>query len=288
MLTTLRRRLRRAGRAARNQGSGLMQDFRLFTRQTREPSSFRQSRVDGMSVLVKANEDVGREIYFFQDFESEESKYILENIRETDICVDVGANIGFYSLSFAKKAVRGEVHCFEPVPLNFHMMAVNVLANAFSNVSMNNCAVGDVNCETEFCVAQDGAFSSLINTGRKVVSEILKTRVLTLDSYCRERNLTRIDVLKVDVEGAEMAVIRGATEVLSDPKRRPHLVMLELFEPMLQQFGSTLAQVEELMSGYGYRPFVLIEERLVPFTTSHHDRFYNILFLDPAKHDYEN
>jgi FkbM family methyltransferase len=190
--------------------------------------------------------------------------------------------VGFYTLCLAKRANRGGIHSFEPVPLNYHVLALNVLANRLTNVAINDCSVGDANGEVDFCIAQDGAFSSLIDTGRKAVIETTKISMVTLDSYCSEHNLPRIDILKVDVEGAEHAVLRGAVGLLADPERRPRLVMLELYEPMLRQFGHTIAEVAALMRTYEYNAFVFVEGELVQFSELHYNKFYNVLFLGPG------
>jgi FkbM family methyltransferase len=282
MIDIIHNRLRNAALATRHEANGILEDVRLFARLRNGHCAFRQSRIDGMSVLVRADEDVGRDIYFLREFEPQESAFVFENITESDICADIGANVGFYTLSLAKRAIRGTVHAFEPAPLNYHMLAVNVLANGMSNVVMNNCAVGERDGEIDFYIARDGAFSSLVDTGRKAVVRTAKTRMVSLDSYFSERNLPRIDILKVDVEGAEPAVIRGTAGMLADPERRPRLVMLELFEPMLRQFGCTISEVEALMRTYGYKPFVFARNQFVPFSEVHHNRFYNVLFLDPA------
>jgi len=266
----------------RHEAKGLAEDIRLFARLRNGHCAFRQSRIDGMSLLVKADEDVGRDVYFLREFEPRESAFIFENVRESDICVDIGANVGFYTVSLAKRATLGAVHSFEPVPLNYHILAVNVLANNLSNVVMNDYAVGDINGETDFCIALDGSYSSLVNTGRRTITGTAKIRIVKLDSYCSECNWPRIDILKVDVEGAEAAVIRGAAGLLSDPERRPRLIMLELFEPMLCQFGYTIEKIQALMHTYGYRPFVFVKSHLVPFSKEHHNGFFNVLFLDPS------
>jgi len=272
-------RLQRVSVAALAEGQKLVEDLRLFTRKTNGRALFRQAHAEGMSLLVKANEDVGRELYFFRQFEPSESKFLTGQIKESDICVDIGANVGFYTLSFGKKACRGVVHSFEPVPLNYHVLAVNVLSNCLPNVVMNNCAVGDKTGDVKFCVARDGAFSSLVDTGREAIVEQVTTRIVTLDSYCSTYNVQRVDVLKVDVEGAEMAVLRGARQLLSDNKSRPRLIMLELFGPMLEQFGSTIDEITEFMHEHTYSPFVFIGDQSVPFAKAYHDKFYNVLFM---------
>jgi hypothetical protein len=255
-MSSIRGRLRRAALLARREANSLRDDVRLFRNPSNGVCAFRQASIDDMNMLVRADEDVGRTIYFQREFEPQESTFLRENVRETDICVDVGANVGFYTLCLAKRASRGGIHSFEPVPLNYHVLALNILANRLANVVINNCAVGDANGEVDFCIP-----------------------MVTLDSYCSEHNLPRIDILKVDVEGAEPAVVRGARSLLTDPERRPRLIMLELFEPMLRQFGCTIEEMAALMRTYEYDAFVFVEGQLVQFSESHHNRFYNVLFL---------
>jgi FkbM family methyltransferase len=282
MIRAIQSRLRNAVRATRHEANSLVDDVRLFARMGNGHCAFRQSRVDGMSVVVRADEDVGREIYFLREFEPQDSAFVFDNVLESDTCVDIGANVGFYTLGFAKRASRGSVHSFEPVPLNYHLLAVNVLSNGLKNVVLNPFAVGDTNRQVDLCIAKDGAYSSLIDTGRKAITESLKTEMVSLDFYCSDRNLSRVDILKVDVEGAEPMVLSGAAHLLTDPKRRPRLIMLELFEPMLRQFGWTITEIQSLMRSYGYKSFAVARGKLVQFSEQHHNRFYNVLFLDSS------
>jgi FkbM family methyltransferase len=255
-----------------------MEDIRLFARRRNGHCAFRQSRTDGMDLLVRADEDLGRDVYFFGEYEPQDSSFILRNLRPTDICVDVGANIGYYAISLGLKVQAGEVHAFEPAGLNYHVLALNALTNQLSNVVVNNCAVGDRNQEVEFFVAQDGGFSSTVDTGRRRILEKTRVRMVTLDSYCSEVGLSRVDFLKVDVEGAEPKVIAGARQLLLNWERKPRLIMLELHEGMLRQFDSSLREMTAVMEAYGYHPFVCIADGLVPLANVQHAQIQNVFF----------
>jgi FkbM family methyltransferase len=279
MISKTRNRLRRLARATRYGISGAFEDFKLLSRHANGGCALRYSRMDGFDLLVRADEDLGRDIYFFREYEPWDSSFILGKLRPTDICLDVGANVGFYTISLAMKVREGEVHAFEPAELNYHVLALNTLTNPLSNVVVNNCAVGDRNQEVDFFVAQDGGFSSTVDTGRRRIVERTRVRMVTLDSYCSEVGLSRVDFLKVDVEGGEPMVIRGAHELLSDHKRKPRLVMLELYEPMLCKFGAGIRDVVELMKGYGYAPSICVADDLVPFAEQDCDTF-NVFFTE--------
>lgn len=273
-------RLRRLTLATRNQVSGFLEDIKLLGRLGNRTCAFRQSRLNGFTLLVRADEDLGRDVFFFREYEPREIAFVLRNLRESDICLDVGANVGVYTVSLAAKILQGSVHAFEPVALNCRVLEVNVLANRLSNVILNNCAVGDRSADVEFYVAQDGGFSSTVDTGRKPIAAKTQVRMITLDSYCCQASLPRVDFLKADVEGGELRVIRGAHELLSDHKRKPRLVMLELYEPMLRKFGACIRDVVSLMDGYGYVPSVCAGHDLVPFTEQHYNTFFNVFFTE--------
>jgi FkbM family methyltransferase len=278
MISKTYNRLRRLTMATRYEISGLLEDIKLLGRLGNCPCSFRHSRLNGFRLLVRADEDLGRDVFFFREYEPREIAYVLRNLRDSDICLDVGANVGVYTLSLAAKASEGSVHAFEPAALNWHVLEVNVLANRLSNVILNNCAIGDRNVDVEFYVAQDGGFSSTLDTGRKAIVAKTQVRMITVDSYCYQASLPRVDFLKVDVEGGEPGVIRGAHELLSDSKRKPRLIMLELYEPMLLKFGAGIRDVVSLMKGYGYAPSICVDDDLVAFNERHYNTFFNVFF----------
>ena len=253
-------------------------DLQLFTRTWRGGAILKQRRINGFEVLVRADLDVGRQIYCHGQYEPEESRYLRQCIRATDVCFDVGANVGYYTLLMATVATSGVVHAFEPLPLTGSLLKTNLLLNNIQNAIVNQKAVGDAECETEFIISADDAYSSLLDTGRKPVLARSRVFMTTLDVYCRTQQLPRIDCLKVDVEGAEEKVIRGASRLFADQDRRPRLAMLELYNPMLTQYGSSINQMLALMRSFGYEPFTIKGDQVAPFSRMDHDTCYNVFF----------
>lgn len=278
-LQTWFRRVRAAGSVLTQGVGGVATDFGLLAGRHNGEPVFRQKRVDGSHLLVRANEDAGRQIYCFGKYEERDSTYIREAIRETDVCIDVGANTGYYSVLLGRLARRGRVHAFEPIPLNYHLLCANLLVNGLANVTASCCAIGDADGEADFFVAADSAYSSLRHTGRRPNMATMPVTLRTLDGYCNEHEIEGVDFIKVDVEGAEERVLKGACQVLSEKTRRPRLLMLELYQPMLGQQGTSIDRILEGMKGYGYDPFVVEEGGLVQFKKHHYNCFYNVFFL---------
>src|SRR5664279_3823398 len=180
----------------------------------------------------------------------------------------------------AKLAPRGTVHAFEPVPSNFHLLSTNVMLNQSTNVHRDALAISDSPGSAGFTIAADGAYSSFIDTKRKLVQSKFIVEMTSLDAYCEANAIARIDCLKVDVEGAEGKVIAGASRLLSDPSRRPRLIIMELYNPMLTMYGTSIQAIVSILAGYGYQPKVEREAgTLSPLTPEEFDVHYNVFFL---------
>lgn len=279
------RRMATATRAIRQTFANTVTEAKLLGLNWSDGPVIRQKHLDGLQLLVRAEGAVGRAIYFRGSYDPEETRYLRQSVRQADICFDVGANIGYYTLLMAQAAQRGNVHAFEPVPLTLNLLRTNVMLNEVQNVVVNGCAVGDRVGEVEFVVSRDDAFSSLVDTERKPSETKTSVLMTTLDRYCDERAVLRVDCLKVDVEGAEGGVLDGATELLRDRSRRPRLMLLELYDPMLTKFNSGIDDISRRLRSSGYSPFVCSRHRLVPFEREHFNHFYNVFFLQDEQHE---
>lgn len=237
-------------------------------------------RLDGFEILVLSNEDVGRQIALFGGYEEDETRFFKRHIKTTDICIDVGGNVGFFSILFASLATSGEVHAFEPIRLNAALMRANAALNAISNITVNECAVGARQGQVTFTVSKDSAYSSIKDTGRQPMSAVIEVPITTIDAYINLSSLARVDILKVDVEGAEEMVINGATNLLSDPKRRPRVILMELFDGNLKAFDSSVETIMTKMKAIGYHASVvrLGGDDLISYDKQKHAHYYNIIF----------
>lgn len=267
------------GARAINQGfENFSTDMRLLFRRPKDRIVLRQKRLNGFQMIVRAEEVVGHQLYYKGIFESEETKFLKSRVNESSVCFDIGANIGYYSLLFASLCPQGYVHCFEPIPLNYHILCANSMLNVFANLRANLCAIGDKEGSVEFVVSRDSGFSSLMDTGRIPAADKIVVQMNTLDLYCSTHNIKKIDILKVDVEGAEGRVLCGAQRVMSDPELRPHTVMLELHQAMLGRYGSSREGICAKLQSIGYKPFVLVHGSLVPFQPEVHAQLENVIF----------
>lgn len=242
------------------------------------------ARINGYELLVLANEAVGRSIVFGGGYETVETKYLSRKMFPDAVCVDIGANVGYFTMLMGKVACNGSVHAFEPIPQNTALIRASIELNGFSNIQINQCAVGDHTASIPFAQAVDSAYSSLKDTKRKPLGSTFQVPIVALDEYLDRNGIKQVDFLKADVEGAEGLVVAGASKLLGNQMRRPRLVMLELFEENLQAFGTSVKKVIEDMQCLGYRPFVITDkEEVVPFRDELKAQYYNLFFHPSAE-----
>jgi FkbM family methyltransferase len=238
----------------------------------------RLAAINGYQLWVRPTEDVGCQIYCYRRFEFAETKVIAGLVSPDATCIDVGANVGYYTLLLAGHARKGRVYAFEPIESNCSMINDSAEINGFHNVDVICCAVSDTDTESEFVISSDSAYSSLQDTGRKTQSLATVVPVTSLDTFCEQRQFNRVDFIKVDVEGAEHRVLAGARRLIGDPKRRPKHMMWELCQPMLEQYGSSAAEIVGELQTLGYTPYAVHGDglaRWVPDVDSH----YNVFFI---------
>lgn len=221
-----------------------------------------QVTLDGIRLLVLANEDVGRRIAMLRRYEPRDSRFLRRLVRRTDVCADIGANTGFYTMLMAARASAGAVHAFEPMQLNWHLLSAGALLNGFAHVTAVRAALGDRDTVAEFSEAVDGAYSSLRAVGRVLEARRVSVAMERLDDYAIARAL-RFDVIKIDVEGGEGLVLSGAQRLFADPALRPRVAMIELVQRNLKAYGESIEGILARLGAWGYRGFVSTE-RLEP------------------------
>jgi FkbM family methyltransferase len=231
-----------------------------------------------VEMLVRANEDVGIAI-LANRFETAELEYIKNELKNDSVFIDIGSNTGVYSLLVASKSSDIKVHAFDPIKLNTSLLSSSIDINSFSNITVNETCVGDYDGTVEFSISSDSAYSSILDSGRKSELKKVNLPIVKLDTYAREMGLSKIDIVKIDVEGAEKLVILGASYILSNSLLRPKLMMVELLDVNLKAFKTSVKEIVALMVLNKYQPFIIENKRLISFNyEAHANKVENIFF----------
>jgi len=187
-------------------------------------------------------------IYYGLNVENRSDLYCL--VKRDMVLFDVGSNIGETLLNFAKlTGDNGKVYGFEPVPYSFNKCSNNILLNRFNNVSVSQIALSNKE-ETLFFHETNNNNSGGVFMNKNNTPGSYKVEGITLDAYVERIGITHLDLIKVDVEGFETNVLKGASETCR--KFRPNL-FVEVDDVNLKNQGSSAIELIALITSYGYQ-----------------------------------
>jgi FkbM family methyltransferase len=209
-----------------------------------------ETELDGFRMRLDLDDYTQRRIYY-GCHEPRELALVRKLLRPGDTVLDVGAHVGLFTLlAAATVGPNGQVHAFEPVPANFDALAENVRLNGFSRVDLEQTAVGEAAGQMTLGLGmhvQAGSGSYMQGGSDSQVD----AQVINLDDYVRERlPSTPIRLLKIDVEGAEPAVLRGFQQSLADAP--PDAIIAEVSPETLALQGYTVADLLGELTKHGY------------------------------------
>lgn len=200
------------------------------------------------------------------------NKYLCQG----DTFIDIGANFGLHTLYAAKLVgIKGNVFAFEPVASNLNLLQRHIALNAVEHqVKVVPKAVS--NSSEPFLnfylptdeVAVTASLSPAVNNGKNV--QVANVR---LDDFWQNIDLP-IQLIKIDVEGAELEVLRGAENLLK--KWKPNL-LIEVHGFALPNFGTNLAEFREFLASFGYTEYCLSEESFV------NEEYFQAIYLQELK-----
>ncbi len=170
------------------------------------------------------------------------------------VLLDVGAHIGIFTLKGAKQVgPNGRVIAFEPNPETAALLRENISANHLENVTVEEIACTDRQQQLTLFAAptnNTGASSlSQVNAAYGSAPRPFQVLGRPIDDVVRELKLDRVNAIKIDVEGAELQVLHGATETL---KRFHPKIVLEIVPSQLASFQSTPQEVASFIKSTGY------------------------------------
>jgi FkbM family methyltransferase len=177
------------------------------------------------------------------------------------IFFDIGASTGSFSL--LQKCVPDIVtHSFEPIPKIFNILEKNIKLNNIQNIFLNNFALGNNNYETTIKLPSPVEIKKMGNniehTGLATLGEKplrfddyieIPTKVITLDYYCEQNNISNIDIIKMDTEGFEYNILQGGKKTIS--KYQP-IIFMEYYVTNMKQCNITEQNILDIINDMNY------------------------------------
>ena len=222
------------------------------------------------------------EVLNFGSYEQEEIDMMLRLITSGDTVFDIGANIGWFTLYYAVSFPESKVFAFEPIKQTFNYLENNLAYNSVRNVSSFNIGFGTEECIQDFYFTPrvSGATSKTFKQDFPD-AEKCECRVRTLDNFISDTGVYP-DVIKCDVEGAELFVYQGAQKML---RTSPPVILSEMLRKWAASFNYHPNDIIRLLLGYGYGCFVIKDGRLSRISeVTEYTVETNFVFLHDEKH----
>jgi len=213
------------------------------------------------------------------DIETIHEAAMLGKVRRGMTIFDVGSHVGYYALQFATRVgPEGAVHAFEPVASTNALLAANVERNGLTNVTVNRMLVSEKAGHGVVYSAPGDNVGRASRSHLEGFEQSEEVPMTTFDDYARERSIPKVDLVKIDVEGGEFAVLKGMTRLLATSAP---LIFVEINRPLLEVAGTTANELRRFLAGFGYACFLIRPDGLVETTDLDSDESL-VHFMKPA------
>ncbi|MEH2001509.1 MAG: FkbM family methyltransferase [Nostoc sp.] len=229
---------------------------------------------------------------YFSLHEISEQLLVSKIVRAGMMVFDIGANVGDYSILLSKLVgVYGKVYSFEPTLNTFNKLKERLSNSKYNNVFPFQQAVYSDNIQIEFNEFSE-EFSVWNSIGRPqmldpqgsgqyvpiVNTEVVET--ISLDSFCKNNDIKKIDYLKIDVEGAEIDVLEGATELLR--KKNIYFIQFEISQKMLEGLNRNAQSTFNILIQHGYECHRISQNGDIGEKVINSDSFYENYIAFPS------
>lgn len=232
-----------------------------------------------MKMKLDLDEWIQQHIYFLGHFDPYGILFLKKNLKEGDVFIDAGANVGSYTLIAAKQTGKtGRVFAFEPAGEIYNRLCENVSLNKYDNIQTEKKALYDKNTTLDLFLANKmnlGMSSIYHHDTESGITE--RVEAIKLDDYIDDQNINRIDLIKIDIEGSEMHALKGMQKTLD--KFKPE-ILIELKEETHTQSDLSVVDMIDFLTGSGYTQYSLDEHGEISRDLDNKpEGYFNYVFL---------
>lgn len=229
-----------------------------------------------ISMCIDRSRSMGSALYWTGFHEFREFLFLHRYLRPDMVFVDVGANLGEYTLFAAKRLVRGKVLSFEPLPSMRRALEQNIALNGYENIRVYPFGLSSARGTMvihEFEDVHEGL--ATFYPGDRVGGRTVSASLEKLDDVILAGAFERVDFVKIDIEGGELNALRGTMQVID--RFRPAF-MVEMNALTYQAAGYTVGDVVDFFTKVNYRPYGIQKQGRLGVMT-HIPEFANIIFM---------
>lgn len=215
---------------------------------------------DGHRWLLNPSDYVQSEFFWLSSRDAWEIFHLKKLLKPGYVIFDVGANFGHYAITLADALQRDcKVYAFEPFPPNLERLRTNVRLNALENtIQVHAIGLADSVGSGHMTTRADNSGAATLAGG---ANGGFRVELTTLDSFCAQHRIEKLDFIKIDIEGYEEKLFLGGVRTI---RRFAPLILIELDPPKLMRAGSSVDRVVAQLNDFEYELRVAQRDHLVP------------------------
>jgi len=177
----------------------------------------------------------------------------IDSLNGDETFFDIGAHIGLYTLPAAIKLSKGKVYAFEPATINYKILTKHIKMNSLVNVEAKNLLVGDLDKNVKFFEQTTSVSpkNSIVMIDKISHYNTIYKKQVSLDNHFKDLSVIP-DIIKIDVEGAEVLVIKGAKKLITKSKPK---IYLSIHPGRINEMGQSIEELLELIDNLNYNIF---------------------------------
>ncbi len=229
----------------------------------------------GLKMNLIVEDWIQEQLFYLGNYEVPEHNFLKRELKLGDVFIDVGANIGLHSMNASMLVGKeGRVISFEPFQRNYDLMARNIFDNDCTNITLEKTAISSSNKEMDLYYDESLKNFGAVSSYRKSLSPSEKVISTTLDSYIEEKSISKVNLVKLDIEGAEYPALIGMNKML---RRDKPTILIEIDQKLLKNTPYSKHQILEYLHDLGYVMYYIDIDGRLSFTNNRPNSF-NFVF----------
>ena len=230
-----------------------------------------------LKLKVELCDWIQQQIYFLDYSDINGINFLKKNLRKGAVFLDIGANIGAYTLIGSKLVgENGKVFAFEPVGNIRETLNTNISTNNLKNITVIDQAVYDKNIDLELFISnkKNKGMSSIYRHSQES-GEKETVKAIKIDDFVKLNNVPKIDLIKLDIEGAELNAILGMTKTIH--RFHPTFIM-EISDDILENSSQEKNNIFSLMKTLNYKPYSIDSKGYIVNISRKNKNYHNYVF----------
>ncbi len=219
-----------------------------------------EAKRGGHQWLLNPSDFVHSNLFWLGLYDYWDVYHLKKLVHKDSVFFDVGANFGYYSVVLGSLNPSIKIYSFEPYPSNLLKLQQHIRLNDLESV-INACgvALSDNESTAVMSVREDNSGAATLGNPNGDHQE--QVQVTTMDKFCKDNSIKRVDIIKIDVEGFEEKVLHGAEQLIRS--QHPY-IFIELDPPKLKRAGTSVQSLCNTLKDFGYNLYIAKRKTLVP------------------------